>query len=59
MKIKILAKINETFHSFFPSSGAPGALEPDRGHQNVFFFKSPKSLDHLFIFSIKHCHHYC
>lgn len=38
MKIKILAKINETFHSFFPSSGAPGALEPDRGHQNVFFF---------------------
>lgn len=51
MKIKIFAKINEKYHSFFPSSGASGALEPDRGHQNVCF-------DHLFIFSTKH-YHYC
>ncbi len=38
MKIKLFAKTNKIYHSSLLSSGAPGALEPDRKHQNMFNF---------------------
>lgn len=52
MKINIFAKINKIYYSCLLSSGASGALEPDRRHQKTFFL-SQKFL----IFSTKHRHH--